>query len=91
MKTMLAIAGAALLALPGIGLVTADHGCNGDVLAVGAVYYDQRADGVWLYLETNGEEGLQSGGLSPAGAAGLGGPLNYNDSCAHANPDMMIF
>lgn len=65
----------------------ADH-CNGDVTQVdtpaGTFYVDNRDPttlDVWVYQESNGQEGLQSGG---AGALS-------EDLCAHENPDTLIF
>jgi hypothetical protein len=90
----IAYAIAALLALPFLGSAAADHGCNGVVTViatpVATLYLDDRSGGAptlnhWLYLESNGEAGLQSGGESVI----LGG-LDA-DPCAHANPDTLIF
>lgn len=41
--------------------------CNGSVTTVGDLYVDDRGadtDGVWVYQESNGIAGLQSGGNS---------------------------
>lgn len=67
----------------------ADH-CNGAVTDVetpaGTFYVDDRGEegDVWIYLESNGETGLQSGGTAVSG-------LYDDDGCTHDNPDQLIF
>jgi hypothetical protein len=85
------LAGAAITAacglLPG-GLAVAEHGCNGEITQIGtgpaAIYVDQRGGGdeVWVYAESNGTGGLQSGGTNALGIA---------DLCGHPDPDQIIF
>jgi len=70
---------------------SANHGCNQDVITIAAgtetIYVDQRGDeptgNWWYYLESNGWEGLQSGGEQIVGL--------WSDSCVHANPDMLLY
>lgn len=87
MKALLILAtGIALLGIAGAG--NSGHGCNGIVTDVGgALYVDDRdinVGGVWVYAETNGAAGMQSGGQSVI----LG---NQDvDPCNHANPDTLI-
>jgi hypothetical protein len=71
--------------------VSADHGCEGTVTDVGGVLYIvDRGNGVdWIYAETNGEAGLQTGGTGPLNTPGV---LTQADTaCAHANPDQIIY
>lgn len=71
-------------------LAGADHGCNENVTQIdtpaGTLYLDQRSGGpfdVWIYQESNGAAGLQSGGPQ---ALGL-----WSDECSHDVPDTLIF
>jgi hypothetical protein len=69
------------------GIATADHRCNGDITPIGTgqatVYVDNRGgDEVWVYRESNGTLGLQSGGANSLGIA---------DTCAHPNPDGAVY
>lgn len=80
----LAVLAALVVPLSG-GLAVADHDppCNGQVRTVGPLYFDNRGTGdVWIYMESNEVEGLQSGGE---------GPLSADTSCDHENPDTLIF
>ena len=83
---------AAALATTGATVPAAADHCNGDVTQVdtpaGATFYIDNRGGdppdfpvPWIYLESNGEPGLQSGGV---------GPLTQDD-CTHENPDTLIF
>lgn len=87
MKALLILAtGIALLGIAGAG--NSGHGCNGIITDVGGVAYiddrDINVGGVWVYVESNGQAGLQSGGPHPVlGAADF-------DPCVHANPDTLI-
>jgi hypothetical protein len=74
---------------------SADHGCNGVVTAIGPLYLDDRSGGDpmaidhWLYLESNGVEGLQSGS---DGSQYPGNDfVSFDDPCDHENPDTHIF
>lgn len=94
MKAFIFAAGLALLAFAGVG--GSDHGCNGNVTDVGGVLYIDDRDfltgGLWIYAESNGTPGLQSGGigaLDPIGAAT--GTFSSVDTCNHPNPDLLIF
>lgn len=93
MKTaILLVSGFALLGFASMG--GADHGCNGNVVDVGGVaYIDDRdylfGNGLWIYLESNGTPGLQSGGVGPL--AMVLGPQGNTDPCSHPNPDTLIF
>lgn len=91
MKAALLLTGALLL-VAGAGF--ADHGCNGVITAIGVpggptVYVDDRSDGVevdhWVYLESNGVAGLQSGGSSA-----ILGSQDADTNCAHPDPDTLI-
>lgn len=80
---------AALLALVAPPPASADHGCNGVIRTLSfnntTMYMDDRgagAGGIWLYLDTNGALGLQSGGLDPTGL--------IEDPCAHGSADMLV-
>lgn len=67
----------------------ADH-CDGEVTVIGTdgvalFYIDDRgapAQAPFVYMETNGEAGLQSGGSQ---ALGL-----YEDTCTHEDPDTLL-
>lgn len=65
-----------------------DNGCNAVITPLdspaGTFYVDVRRDSVWLYEETNGRPGLQSGGDDILGAPDA-------DPCAHENPDRLIW
>ena len=65
---------------------SADHGCNGAVTDLGGVAYvdDRGVDSgdIWVYAESNGVAGLQSGGS---------GPLGYADECSHESPDTLLY
>jgi hypothetical protein len=64
-----------------------DNGCSGVVTPVetpaGTYYLDARLNSFWIYHETNGQPGLQTGGTDVAG--------DESDPCAHDNPDQLIF
>jgi hypothetical protein len=92
----LAIAGAALATAAALVAATpagATHeGCNGTVTQqdtpAGTFYVDDRGvdgAGVWIYQESNGIAGLQSGGESS-----VLGDLDVDD-CTHETPDTLIF
>lgn len=102
MKTMISVA--AIGTLVGFALVAspaAAADCNGTITqfdtAAGTFYVDDRTDGEatlnhWVYLESNGIEGLQSGG-----ASAVLGDLDA-DSCYELDengdpiaPDTLIF
>lgn len=93
MKALILAAGVALLAFAGAG--NSGHGCNGDVTDIGGVLYiDERAVGdVWIYLESNGAAGLQSGGPGTLAAVGDATGLisHYDAGCDHANPDTLLY
>lgn len=81
-----------LLASPGHAL----H-CNGTIVTidagVGTLYIDDRSDppgNVWIYLEANGEEGLQSG--TPCSFHSCDGPLpiDTRDHCWHPGHDTLL-
>jgi hypothetical protein len=85
----------ALGALLSIALVpfgaSADHGCNGAVTQLdtpaGTFYIDDRgvdSAGVWVYQESNGTPGLQSGGNSA-----ILGDVD-SDACEHDAPDTLL-
>lgn len=81
---MAAAAAATCIASP----ARAEH-CNGTVRTLsgptGSLYMDDRTatgGGVWMYVESNGAVGLQSGGASVVGIA---------DPCAHDSPDTLLF
>jgi hypothetical protein len=87
-------AGLVLLAFAANG--GAGHGCNGLVTEAGPFYIDDRdiqVGGIWIYQESNGVPGLQSGGAGPAepAFAAAGGLLSSVDTCSHANPDTLLF
>lgn len=70
LKAVLALA-ALVVVVGSMGLGQAELECNGAITAVetpaGTLYIDDRgvdSDGVWIYQESNGVEGLQSGGQS---------------------------
>ena len=83
--------------IPGAGA----EGCGETTAVAARIYIDDRRgdelpsvppsalpDDVWIYVETNGVEGLQAGGTSPA--------FGYTDeACANdtpgAEPDTLIF
>lgn len=96
MKTaILLVSGFALLGFASMG--GANHGCNGNVIDIGGqVYIDDRdylfGNGLWIYVESNGIAGLQSGGAAP-GPIGTGLPVLGADvdPCFHANHDTLIF
>lgn len=79
------------------GVASAEHtaSCNGEITEVatpaGTLYVDDRgvdAEGVWIYEESNGEAGLQSGGQSA-----ILGDLD-EDTCeavGHPDPDTLLF
>lgn len=84
------LAAGAAYALSLGGTAIADHGCNGPVTQIdtpaGTFYIDDRraeAGHVYVYQESNGEAGLQSGGSDITGV--------YQDTCHHDNPDTYIF
>lgn len=75
-----------LMAFAMIAPLGAASHCNGTVTDIGgAAYFDERDDGFvgWLYLESNGVAGLQSGGSDPLG--------DYEDPCAHPDPDTLVY
>ena len=76
------------IAVVGFALPSAQAGhCNGDVTDLGGVAYidDRGVDGgTWVYVESNGTPGLQSGGESVILGA------DDADDCAHENPDTLI-
>ena len=77
---------AAAISLATASPVSADHGCNGTITDIAGVAYidDRGAEGnFWIYVESNGEAGLQSGGSAPTGG--------YDDTCAHENPDTLVY
>lgn len=83
-----AIAAVMMVAVP--MTASADHGCNGVVTSIstpaGTFYVDDRGvadNDVWIYMESNGTVGLQSGGEQLAGL--------WSDGCAHDNPDTLIY
>ena len=59
----------------------------------GVVYIDDRdyinGNGIWVYVETNGQPGLQRG---PSNPVGLVDP-SFNDACDDhsGNPDLNVF
>jgi hypothetical protein len=80
----LAIAGLVAMLAAG-GSAAADH-CNGTVTEAGPLYIDDRgldSGNVWVYLESNGQAGLQSGGSQ--------GVFGYSDECSHATPDTLLY
>lgn len=80
-----AMAVAGLVAMLAGGTAAADH-CNGSVTEAGPLYIDDRgldSGNVWVYLESNDQAGLQSGGEH--------GVFGYQDDCAHANPDTLLY
>lgn len=89
MKAALILAtGVVMLAVAGVA--NSGHGCNGDVIDIGgALYIDVRGpDSQWVYQESNGTPGLQSGGFGPLN--GIGG-IVHADDCNHANPDKLLY
>lgn len=80
-RAMLVVAFSAMIAAP----AGADN-CNGAITDIGGVAYVDDRDitdgGIWVYEESNGVAGLQSGGTSPLGDA---------DPCQHENPDTLLF
>lgn len=50
-------------------------------------------DGTWIYLETNGQPGLQRGGCSslPTGPFGCEGAAREFEACSTSAPDEMLF
>ena len=85
MKSIL-IAGVILMPLAMMGSAVAGP-CDGTVTAVGPIYIDDRdylsGYGLWIYVESNGEAGLQRGGSNLLGEA---------EVCQEsANPDLLIF
>lgn len=80
------IAAAAAISILPASPALANH-CNGEVLDLGGVaYVDNRGldhGDVWVYVESNDNPGLQSGGSAPDGG--------YADSCAHESPDTLIY
>lgn len=80
------ISGIALAAtLVAVAPVNADHACGADVIDLaGQGYWVTDTDGSqWGYLETNGESGLQRGGVAIHGNP---------DSCQeYGNPDLAFY
>lgn len=63
-----------------------------DVGGAGLVYIDDRdyvnGNGLWIYVESNGQPGLQRGASNPIGIA----DPSFNDSCVESsNPDLNVF
>lgn len=90
MKAKLLLALACMSIAGAFNVASAGHeNCNGtiDTIEAGGVavgYVDDRGedDYIWIYAETNGEAGLQSGGTAA---------LGYDDTCSHANPDTLVY
>jgi hypothetical protein len=95
MKTIFLVATLLALAVsPFVVPAGANHSANcvGNVTTVASpdgsvvLYVDDRdlvnGNGLWIYQESNGVEGLQQGGESL---------LGDRDSCQHADPDTLIF
>lgn len=66
------------------GATTPAAACNDLAGGNGVVYVTDDEGGVWVYAESNGNPGLQRGGVSPIGEAG---PL-----CGESgdNPDLLV-
>ena len=67
------------------------HFALGLIDVAGVVYIDDRnyvdGNGFWIYLESNGQSGLQRGGSSV-----MGPDLGGQDPCVEStNPDTIIF
>jgi hypothetical protein len=93
MKTVLIVAILLALAASPLVVPAAAIHCNGNVTAITSpdgsvtIYVDDRditVGGIWVYQESNGVEGLQSGGESILLGA------DDADPCNHANPDTLI-
>lgn len=84
-----------LVTVPLLAPASADHACNGVVTAIGDLYIDDRSGGEpgvvdhWVYLEMNGEAGLQSG--SDGSQYPASDLVSFDDPCDHANPDFHVF
>ncbi len=70
--------------------------CGGVVTEIPAgtetLYIDDRSEGAltinhWIYLESNGQDGLQQGGTAQPELPGF---IN-TDPCDHPNPDTILF
>ncbi|MHB8606563.1 MAG: hypothetical protein ACYDCK_15075 [Thermoplasmatota archaeon] len=90
---LLALASATRTLLGSAG--AADEACGATVVALGG-FADVATDGgftsdAWLYLESNGESGLQRGGLSVLDP--VADPIAHDeDTCqASVTPDTLVF
>lgn len=75
-----------IVALTALALSTplgaAGH-CNGNVVDVGGTaYLDDRGGVPYIYVETNGITGLQTGGVNL---------FDYPDECQHFSPDLFVY
>lgn len=93
MRAKLLLAITCLSVLGAFNVAQADHGCNGDIQqsvpVEGKTYYvDYRGDieGPYIYEESNGIAGLQSGGHKD-----IAGAYQYDDPCSHETPDTLIY
>lgn len=94
MKSIL-IAGVILMPLGLMSGAFAAPPCDGTVTEIGTgpviIYVDDRdylnGDGLWIYMESNGQPGLQRGGQSII----LGAADQEFPECQSANPDTLIF
>lgn len=77
--------------------------CNGEIITIGsgdtALYLDDRSSSPgdinhWIYLESNDQEGLQSGyesWICNGGGSAYCWLVTLSDRCNHADPDLFIF
>lgn len=98
------ICAASAIALPLFGLTALSTPASADPCGAGGgtglgvidigglVYIDDRdyvnGNGLWIYVESNGQTGLQRGASNPLGIA----DPSFNDSCVESsNPDLNVF
>lgn len=96
MRKLAILAATSLVALAMIAPASADGACGADVTAVPVgpetVYLVDTGEGYangWIYLESNGSEGLQRGG--PGALNDTPVFIHYDSDCDNANHDTVIY
>ncbi|HVE94239.1 MAG TPA: hypothetical protein VNB24_04915 [Acidimicrobiales bacterium] len=64
-----------------MGASPASAACGAPLVDTGVVYVTDDEGGVWIYAESNGQPGLQRGGVTPIGETA---------PCGGENPDTVV-